>query len=145
LFLVACASDGGPDEELDVSDRDPRCVSACTAPEPRYQGVGGVCDAGSRTRCLDECETRIANLATVCQSCLTEEACFSPRGCSGDDGPSYACNNGTCTLMSEFGMCTFTYGDMAGELRCRQQTDPRRDVSCIATFRPTTQCASVCS
>lgn len=142
LVIAACAGDGTSDE-VDVSGRDPRCVSACTDPEPRYPGVGEVCDATSRVQCLDECETRISNLATVCQNCLVEEACFGPNGCYGDDiGGS--CINNTCTVMSEFGTCSFDVNDEAAKVMCYQQVDPRREVSCTPSFRPTTECASVC-
>lgn len=142
VMLVACAGDDAPDD-VDVSGRDPRCVSACTAPEPRYEGAGRVCDAGSHVQCLDECETRIANLPTVCQNCLVEEACFGPEGCFGIEVPD-ACNNNMCTITSEFGTCSFTADDEAGKLKCYQQVDPRREVSCTAAFRPTTECAGVC-
>jgi len=146
LFLVLCvAACAGDDSDVDTSDRDPRCVSACTAPEPHYDGVGQICDAASRVQCLDECETRIANVTPLCQTCLVEEACFGPDGCFGDDGPGGFCTNDTCTLTSEFGMCSYNVNDEAAKVRCYQQVDPRREVSCSSTFRPTTECASVCS
>ncbi|HEY5921315.1 MAG TPA: hypothetical protein VIV11_06575 [Kofleriaceae bacterium] len=141
LCVVACAGD---DSEVDLENRDPRCVSACTAEEPRYEGVGRVCNTASRAQCLDECETRIANVMPICQSCLVEESCFGPEGCSGDDGLGGFCDNTMCTITSEFGSCTYMTGDMAGQLRCMQQVNPRREVSCTSEFRPTTECASVC-
>lgn len=140
LVLVACTSNEG----VDVSDRDPRCVTACTGSEPPDEGVGRVCDAASREQCLDECEARIANVTPICQSCLVERACFGPDGCFGDDGPGGTCTNDICTISSEFGSCTFNLGDQAGRLRCYQQVDPRREVACTPAFRPTTECASVC-
>jgi hypothetical protein len=142
LLFVACAGTDGPDQ-VDTSSRDPRCVSACTARDPRYANAGRVCNAASRVQCLDECETRIAMLTAVCQNCLVEEACFGPDGC--DDGlVGLGCSNNTCTITTEFGSCSFTYGDAAGEQRCHEQVDPRREVSCKTEFRPTTECASVC-
>jgi hypothetical protein len=141
-LAVACGSDDG---EVDVSNRDPRCVTACPATMPRYEGAGAICDAASREQCLDECETRIAGVSPLCQSCLVEEACFAPEGdgCGSGD-VSIGCNTTTCTVYGEFGQCDYPYGDMAAELRCRQQVDPRREVTCTPEFRPTTECASVC-
>ena len=49
-----------------------------------------------------------------------------------------------CTLTSEFGTCSYTIGDMAGELACLQKVDPRREVSCETRFRSVTECATVC-
>ncbi|HEY5948826.1 MAG TPA: hypothetical protein VIV40_25220 [Kofleriaceae bacterium] len=144
VLLVACAGDGDSGE-VDTSSRDPRCVSACTASEPPYQGIGEVCDSASRVQCLDECETRIASVTTVCQNCLVEDACFGPDGCFGDDGPGYSCTDSTCTLTSVFGTCSFPYGDEPARLKCLQQVDPRREVSCKTSFRATTECASVCN
>jgi hypothetical protein len=138
LCMGACAGDG---DDVDLSSRDPRCVSACSAPEPPYEGIGAVCDAASRVQCLDECEARIANVTPICQTCLVEDADFGTDG----EGAGGYCTNNTCTLTSEFGSCTYTSGDQAAELRCRQQVDPRREVSCTASFRPATECASVCS
>src|SRR5690349_4644365 len=91
LSISACAGNDGPDG-VDTSDRDPRCVSACTPNPPRFMTAGRVCNAASRVQCLDECETRIATLSTVCQSCLVEDACFGPDGC-GDGGVI----GGSCT------------------------------------------------
>jgi len=142
--VVACASDGDPGD-LDVSSRDPRCVAACTQPEPRYAGVGEVCNAASRVQCLDVCESRIASLMTVCQNCLVEGACFGPDGCDEDVVLGGSCTNNTCTITSEFGTCSYMTNDEAGKLKCYQQVDPRREVTCESEFRPTTQCASVCS
>ena len=46
--------------------------------------------------------------------------------------------------MSEFGSCTYGVNDEAAKLKCYQQTDPRREVTCTPMFRPTTECATVC-
>jgi hypothetical protein len=141
LHVVACAGDG---DDVDVSSRDPRCVAACTAAEPSNEGVGEVCESASRVLCLDECETRIANVSSICQTCLVEDACFGPDGCFGGDPPFGSCNNTTCTLTTQFGTCTYNIADEAGKLMCMQQVDPRREVSCTSQFRPATDCASVC-
>lgn len=142
LLVSACASDG---DSVDVSNRDPRCVAACTQREPAYEGVGRVCNNESRGQCLDQCEARIASLPTVCQSCLVEKACFGPEGCDDDDITFPSCTNNTCTVTSSFGSCTFNANDEAARLRCYQQVDPRRESTCTAEFRPTTECANVCT
>ena len=139
VVLIACAGEDG----VDVSDRDARCVAACTAEEPRYEGVGKICDAASRVQCLDECETRIAGVSTVCQNCLVEDACFGPDGCYGDD-VGLSCINNTCTVSSEFGTCSFNPNDEAAKLKCYQQVDPRREATCTSRFQPTSECAAVC-
>jgi hypothetical protein len=138
LVLLACAGDGG----ADLSNRDPRCVAACTDTPPRDEGVGAVCDDESRVQCVDQCEARIANVSSLCQTCLIEDASFGPRG--GDDGDPVFCSNNSCTLTTEFGTCTYNLGDEAGRLRCMQMVDPRREVACRSEFRPATECAAVC-
>ena len=66
--VVGC---GGPSDEelLDLANRDPRCVSACTEVEPDVMGAGDSCNTTSRVQCLDECEVRIAGTSTVCANC----------------------------------------------------------------------------
>ncbi|CAN5167665.1 hypothetical protein BH11MYX1_BH11MYX1_35260 [soil metagenome] len=139
LLVAAC---GGSDAQLDVSSRDPRCVSACPETMPMTAGVGAVCDTASRTQCLDECEARIAGLPTLCQSCLAERACFGPSGCVGSDPIS--CDQSSCTLTSEFGSCTYATSDEAAHLACLRTIDPRREVACAPSFRPTSECRSSC-
>lgn len=143
LCLFPIAACGGPDATLDLSSRDPRCVSACPETMPQYEGVGRVCDTTSRAQCLDECEARIAGLPTVCQNCLVEDACFGPDGCFGDS-PSGSCTETSCTLVTEIGMCTYPVDDQAARLACLQKVDPRRTVTCEASFKEATKCASVC-
>ena len=145
-LAVGCSGDPGDAGGVDVSSRNPRCVSACPETMPPYPGAGEICDAASREQCLDECEARIAGLAPICQNCLVEEACFGPDGCYGDE-VSGSCTNTTnsCTLTSQYGTCTFSIGDEAGKIKCFQQVDPRREVSCTPSFRSATECASVCT
>jgi hypothetical protein len=140
--LAACASNDG---HVDTSNHDPRCVAACPETMPEVEGAGAVCDAASRTQCLDECEVRIAGLPSLCQSCLLEDACFDP-GC-GSDGVSIggSCDETSCTIETQYGSCTYATNDQAAYDRCLQQVDPRRDVTCEAHFRPTTECASLCN
>lgn len=141
VLLVACGGGGGDD--VDVANRDPRCLSACPETMPQTAGVGAVCDTASRAQCLDECEARIAGLPTVCQSCLVEDACFGPDGCFGSQS-GVSCDETTCTLESEFGTCTYATSDQAARLACQQKVDPRREVSCTTSFQSTTKCVSVC-
>jgi hypothetical protein len=148
IFVIAAllAACGTSSPDVDIESRDPRCVSACPETMPRYEGVGRVCDTASRAQCLDECEVRIAGVTPICQSCLAEKACFGPDGCSSDDGIVYGmCTNTSCTITSEYGSCTYSTTDEAAKLKCYQQVDPRREVACTPEFRPTTECASVCS
>jgi hypothetical protein len=144
LTIAAPACGGNGDDSVDLSARDPRCVAACPDTMPEHDGVGRVCDTASRGQCLDECEARIAGLGTVCQNCLVERACFAPGGCFGDTTGG-SCTETTCTLTSEFGTCSYPVDDQAAYITCLQKIDPRRTVSCEASFRPATDCASVCS
>ena len=143
LTLASCAGDGSG--HVDTSNRDPRCVAACPETMPQVEGAGAVCDAASRTQCLDECEARIAGLPSLCQSCLLEDACFEP-GC-GSDGVSIggSCDQNTCTIETSFGTCTYAVDDQAAYDACLVKVDPRRDVSCSVHCRSTTECARVCN
>jgi hypothetical protein len=143
VILLATAACGSSADAPDLSNRDPRCVSACPETMPQYDGVGRVCDAPSRVQCLDECEARIAGLPTVCQNCLVEDACFGPTGCFGTQTDG-SCTETTCTLTSEFGTCSYPVDDQAAYVACLQKVDPRRTVSCEASFKEATKCASVC-
>lgn len=140
VFLLACSGDDG----VDVSSRDPRCVSACTSSEPPHEGIGRVCDTASFAQCLDECEARLAGVAPICQNCLVERACLEPGGCALNTDPVPTCMNDLCTVETQFGSCMFAREDQAARLECYRQVDPRREVTCIPTFRPATECASVC-
>jgi hypothetical protein len=140
--LAACA---GNDGHVDTSDRDPRCVAACPETMPEVEGAGAVCDAASRTQCLDECEARIAGLPSLCQSCLLEQACFDPDCGSGTIVTDSSCDQTGCTIQTQYGSCTYTPNDEASYDACLRQVDPRRDVTCQVEFRPTTECASLCN
>jgi hypothetical protein len=138
LFITACGTNSG--DPPDVSNRDPRCVAACPESMPQYDGVGTVCDNASRTQCLDECEARIAGLPTQCQNCLVEDAQFGNDYTTGGS----SCTETTCTLTSDFGTCSYPVNDHAAEIVCLQKVDPRREVSCSASFKSATKCATVC-
>lgn len=140
-LLFACG--GGADTDLDLGNRDPRCVAACPETMPSHPDIGPICDAASRTQCLDQCEARIAGLSTVCQNCLVEDACFDP-GCGSDDGSPVFCDETSCTISSSLGSCTYRQDDDAMRDNCERQINPRREIACAASFQPTTKCASVC-
>lgn len=142
LFLAACTSNSS---KVDTSEYDPRCVAACPETMPDVPNAGPVCDAASRTQCLDECQVRIAGLANVCQSCLLEKACFDPGCGSGGTTTGGSCNETTCTIESEFGSCTYPTNDDAAYRACLVKIDPRREVTCAVKFRPTTECAALCT
>ena len=144
ILFLTLASCTGSDGHVDTSSRDPRCVAACPETMPKVAGAGAVCDAASRTQCLDECEARIAGLPSLCQSCLLEDACFAPGCGSGGVSIGASFDQNTCTIETEFGTCTYATDDQAAYDMCLEQVDPRRDVTCAVTFRPTTECATVC-
>lgn len=145
-LLLLCALDGcgGSNSQLDVANRDPRCLAACPETMPQYPDIGAVCSTASRVQCLDECEVRIAGLPTVCQSCLLEKACFGPDGCFGGT-IDQSCDQTTCTVQTELGSCSYPMADDAARMACLRKVDPRRDVTCDVRFRPTTECASLCT
>lgn len=141
LFMfAACAGDG---DGVDESSHDPRCVSACPETMQSIEGVGEVCNTASRAQCLDACEARIAGLASTCQSCLLEEACFEPGGCGETIGDF--CDNGTATVMGWNGSCSYPCGDQNARINCLKQVRPTREVSCSVEWRAVTECASVCN
>lgn len=136
LFIAACGTSNDPP---DVTKYDARCVAACPESMPRYDGVGAVCDSASRVACLDECSARIAGLPTQCQNCLVEDASFGSYSEAGE-----SCTNSTCTMTSQFGTCSYQVDDQAARIACLQKVDPRREVTCEASFKAATKCATVC-
>jgi hypothetical protein len=142
ITLAGCAANS---DHVDTSDHDPRCVAACPETMPEVPNAGAVCNAASRTQCLDECEARIAGLPSLCQSCLLEKACFDPGCGSGNVSIGESCDGTTCTIETQFGSCTYTPGDQASYDACLPKVDPRREVTCEVDFRPTTECATVCT
>ena len=147
LVLAAC---GGDDGDLDLDNRDARCVSACPATMQDIEGVGEICSTASRGDCLDACEARIAGLASTCQTCLLEDACFDPDGggdgnsCGGDDGVPVNCQNGMATVSGWGGSCTYACTDAAARDTCLKQVQPTKEVACTPEWRPVTECSSVC-
>lgn len=137
---AGCADDGG----VDLDNYDARCVTACTDDPPRVEGAGDVCNSASRTQCLDECTARIAGVATVCASCLVEDACFDPGGCDGDVSLPDQCSNDSCTMTGRNGSCSYAANDAAARDNCERQVNPRREVACTVDFLPVSVCASSC-
>jgi hypothetical protein len=139
MVLAAC---GGGSGDPDLSDYDARCVAVCTDSPPEIEGAGDVCSGASRTTCLDLCEARIAGQASLCQTCLLEEAYY---GTNGDDSGGFAnCNETTCTITGRNGSCTYPQSDNAKYEMCQRQVNPTREVACTVDFQPVSACASTC-
>lgn len=137
VLALGCGGDDGSD----LSDRDPRCVSACTDEPPGVDGAFDVCDSASTTSCLDECQARIEDVATVCASCLLEEVSFGPDVVI----INQQCNGTTCTVTGRVGSCMYPQNDQAAQNDCYRQVYPRREVACDADFRDPAECAGLCS
>lgn len=125
------------------SDPDPRCLSVCEIREPAVEGAFDICSQSSADTCVNECTARIDGVETVCGTCLLEQAYF---GTGPDDGINGMCENGSCTMYGDDPgeTCTYTEGDAAAIENCYRQLFPRREVDCSTSFRPVSECASVC-
>ncbi|MDB4957621.1 MAG: hypothetical protein JWO36_5190 [Myxococcales bacterium] len=143
VSFVICAC-GSSSSSADLTNRDPRCLSACPVTMPATDGVGDVCNTASRVQCVDECEVRIAGVTTNCANCLSEGACFGPTGCFGDS-IGFSSDGTTCKLTAWNGMCSYPCNDNTMRLACEKQVSPRREVACTTTFKAATQCSSVCN
>ena len=151
VLISLVAGCGGDDDGLELEDRDPRCVSACPATMQAIEGVGEICSSASRAQCLDECEVRIAGLASTCQTCLLEDACFDPNGggdgnsCGGDDDAPWFCDSdGMATITGWNGSCSFACEDSKAHTNCLKQVMPTKEVACTAEWRPVTECSQLC-
>ncbi|MGE0867560.1 MAG: hypothetical protein AB7P03_03295 [Kofleriaceae bacterium] len=143
-FAVIAVGCGGGGSDLDLDNRDPRCVTACTDDPPDVEGSGDVCNTQSQAVCLDDCEARIADTSTVCANCLLEDAYFGPG--DGDGFASTSCNaQNECTITNGKDSCMYTSNDQQELEDCLRQLFPRREVACDVDYRPTTECASVCN
>jgi hypothetical protein len=122
---------------------DPRCVSLCVVTEPDLAGAYDVCSAASAATCKQDCDARIAEVTTVCASCLLEESCFGSD--CGAAGSNDACDSsGQCTVTGREGDCTYPQGDQAARDDCLRQVYPRRTVDCTPEFRPVAECSDQC-
>jgi hypothetical protein len=125
------------------SSVDPRCVTLCIVNEPVVSGAYDVCSAGSVETCKQACDARIADVATLCASCLLEDACFAPD-CGGASSGDACDGSGQCTVSGRTGQCTYPQGDTAAREDCLRQVYPRRTVECAAEYRPVSECAASC-
>jgi hypothetical protein len=157
--LVACDGEDTPTPEESVaneesaghegtaspSDADPRCVALCTIDEPAVEDAFDVCSADSMDPCIATCEIRIAGVASLCASCLLEDACFHPscRG-GGGGGEEGGDEGGVCVVSGREGDCSYTCEDQQAYEDCLAQVYPRRTVSCEPVFAPVVECAEVC-
>lgn len=141
LALLSVASCGGGNEGAAV---DPRCVSVCTIHEPEVAGAGDVCSATSAEQCQKECSAHVADVNSLCATCLLEQACFEPS--CGPMGNGNECDaSGQCTVSGREGSCTYPAGDQAAREDCLRQVDPRRAVECSTEYRPVSECSDVCA
>lgn len=138
LFITGCGGDGGDP----YAGADPRCAATCRITEPSLAGAYDICSTASARSCVDQCEVRIAGVATVCASCLLEGSDF---GTGGGVGPADDCSNGTCTVTGRAGTCTYPEGNTAARDNCIRQVYPRREVACTVDFRPVAECATACA
>lgn len=137
LLAVAAPACGGDDAAV-----DPRCESVCAIDEPPVAGAYDICSEASADQCRRECTARIADVATVCGTCLIEEACFAPD--CGGDSPGDFCEAGQCTVTGREGQCTYPEGDTAAREDCLRQVYPRRVVECATEYRPVSECGASC-
>lgn len=139
MILLVAACDGGG--EPDLSDYDVRCVAVCSDDPPAIDGAGDVCDSASQTECLQLCESRIAGQASLCQTCLLEDAYYGTG-----DGVSngLSCDPQNCTITGRNGSCTYPANDSAKRDMCARQVSPRREVACDVEFEPVSDCAASC-
>ena len=75
LAIVLAAGCGGGGDPLESAD--PRCSAICMPEEPAIEGAFDVCSGASVEGCVEQCEARIADLESLCATCLLEDADFS--------------------------------------------------------------------
>lgn len=137
LLLQGCGGDSDPYE-----DADPRCAAACAIVEPPLEGAFDICSRDSARDCLDQCATRIEDVAPLCATCLVESAQF---GNEADGGPQTYCDYDRCWLMNTDGdYCEFPPNDQRAEEDCLRQLYPREEIACTVRWRPVVDCAEVC-
>lgn len=99
-----------------------------------------MCSIASASSCVDQCEVRIADVPSLCATCLLEAASFHPDGQYVDRW----CTYDSCTIEGPAGSCTYPATNEAAEEDCIRQVYPRREVDCEVQFRSVTECAEVC-
>ena len=138
-IAVTVAACGGDDDPF--ANADPRCAAGCAIEIPELDGAYDVCTTASARTCVELCELRIADVASLCATCLLEDIEF---GTNGDDVSGGFCDNGTCTVSGREGDCSYPANDRAARDACMRQVYPRRELACEVEFRPVSECASVC-
>ncbi len=135
VLACGCGNDDSP-----FANADPRCAAVCAIRTPSLEGAFDVCSMDSAAACLEQCEIRIADVATVCAGCLLERASFrtDPIDISSD------CTASGCIIYGRAGSCSYPPGNAAAEDDCLRQVYPRREVDCEVSFRPVNDCAEVC-
>ncbi len=138
LGALGCTGTDSVDHDENL---DPRCQSICVIEEPSLEGAHDICSEDSAGYCKDECSARIELAASICASCLLEDADYGL-----DDGPGNSdfCENGQCEKTGREGTCTYPQGDDQARDDCTRQVYPRREVHCDAEFAPVLDCAAVC-
>ena len=138
IATSACGGDSDP-----LAGADPRCAALCAPEEPAVDGAFDVCSADAVRSCVDQCETRIAGVESVCASCLLEDAEFGVEPLI--TNPDECEPNGMCTMQGREGYCTYPQGDSGAREDCMREVWPRREVACPVEFRPVSECAATCS
>lgn len=112
---------------------DARCATLCVD-----DGVGDTCNADSISSCLSSCEARISGAASLCATCLLEEARFS----AGPTSVPFCESDAACpgSALCEGEVCSYCADDDAERARC----NPPEEVSCSVTYRDSSECAAVC-
>jgi hypothetical protein len=119
---------------------DPRCTELCRYVGPPSAGYGNYCNEKSSSLCTDSCGVRIKGLATVCQTCLLEKASLTAP----DTIRNQTCSANTCTLSGNGQTCTYDNTNTAQRDACYKTVWPLTAVDCTASYRPVTECSSVC-
>jgi hypothetical protein len=140
LGLLAVACGGTGTERL--------CDELCTIREPSVAGAFDTCTASSVEPCRQSCQARIGGLGTLCKTCLVENATFSPPSqyfAMSTHCPGQGCGDRCDVEIGEgTNTCSYCEGDAATEEECLRRVYPRREVEYSVTFRPVSDCASVC-
>ncbi len=123
---------------------DPRCTDLCQVPEPGPLSRS-TCSGDSISTCIDSCQVRISGVSSLCASCLLEEARFGGGpvaiefpmcGTDAVCAPQQRCSWG--------GECSFCADDTASSNACFRATHPLVEEACSPSFRPVSECATLC-
>lgn len=126
---------------------DPRCQQLCKTEAPPPDSTGDYCSVESSNACKKSCMVRIANVTTVCASCLLESAAFPKSFAIGSPQceKSSKCQSGyECVERGHKGECKYCQGDRNAYQQCVKQVSPARVIDCDVQFRSTEYCKEVC-